>query len=146
MCYSLAFSNPFEDLLGKTKSYLDKNDFYCHPTSCIAQEQNYFDNTVLDDVVEHIEAFFDNNQIVYKIIIHLYHNQKMKDQEINNAFYQSLLEFNKKNSQISYELLKVNDKYGNKMMVVIKDKSLTKKYMLHMKKSFIEALSAYKAK
>ena len=140
------WANPFEDLMGKSKAFLDSRGFYCHSTSCIAQEQNYFDSPLLDETVDYIETFSNHEDKVYKIAIHLFHNKKLKDEEIDKAFYQALVDGNRTHQNIVYAFLTQSDKYGNKKLIVLTDTQLEKQYIDTLKAEFTKALSGYKHK
>ena len=122
------FSGIFEHLLGKDINYLFEHRFQCSHSICVSQEENIFDDNLMNDSIRVVKSFLDHEGKVFKIKLELTLNDEKKD-----AFYEAIVLSSNKPSEIDYSLETINDKYGNHNIVTITDiarKDSYKKYLI----------------
>jgi len=133
------FSGIFEHLLDKDKNYLQENHFTCLYGICQTKEKNIFDNSLIDDSIKIVRTHLDQNDKVFKVEIDLLLKDERKD-----GFYQAIIDSNKKNENISYELETINDKYGNHTKITLTSKKRKNNYIRYFRDKYLDAMKKYK--
>lgn len=138
-CPIFLFSGVFEHLLDKNMNYLFENHFTCLKGICQSKEKNIFDNNMMDDSIQIIKTFLDQDDKVFKIEIELTIRNEQK-----NGFYQALLDTAVVDKNIEYSLVETNDKYGNHTVINIIQKNRQKKYIKYYRDMYLKTIKNYK--
>ncbi len=136
------FAGFLDDLIGKDKAFLEANGFKCTDFSCVTKDQNYFNIKLLDNAVEYVEVYSNDKDEVYKIAIYLYQNDKLKNKELDEAFYKALTKVNEK-SKLAYDLSKISDKFGNEALITITDTKRANAFINVMREAYIENMKQF---
>jgi len=136
------FAGFLDNLIGKDKAYLEANGFKCTDFSCVTKDQNYFNVKLLDNTVEYVEVYSNDKDEVYKIAIYLYQNDKLKNKELDEAFYKALIRMNEK-SKLAYELTKISDKFGNEALITMTDAKRANAFINVMREAYIEDMKQF---
>ncbi|MDD3344180.1 MAG: hypothetical protein PHR87_11480 [Sulfurospirillaceae bacterium] len=136
------FAGFLDNLIGKDNAYLTENGFKCTEFSCITKDQKYFNIKLLDDTIEYVEVYSNDKDEVYKVAFYLYQNDKLKNKELDDAFYKALIKLNEK-SKLTYEITKISDKYGNEALVTMTDTKKATAYINTLKDAYLESMKEY---
>ena len=131
-----------DELIGKDKAFLQSHSFKCTDFSCISKEQKYFNIKLLDDAVDYIEVYSTDKDEVYKVALYLYQNSKLKNKELDEAFYKALIKLNEK-SKLTYEIVKVSDKFGDEALITMVDTKRATAYINAMKDLYADAMKQF---
>ncbi len=131
-----------DELIGKDKAFLQSHGFKCTDFSCISKEQKYFNIKLLDDSVDYIEVYSTDKDEVYKIALYLYQNSKLKNKELDEAFYKALIKINEK-SKLTYEITKVSDKFGDEALITMTDAKRATAYGNTLKDLYAESMKQF---
>ncbi|KFL34847.1 MULTISPECIES: hypothetical protein [unclassified Sulfurospirillum] len=131
-----------DDLIGKEKAFLEANGFKCTEFSCVTKDQNYFNIKLLDNAIEYVEVYSTDKDEVYRVALYLYQNDKLKNKEMDEAFFKALQKINEK-SKLSYDLSKISDKYGNEALVTITDTKRATAYVNTLRDTYMESMKQY---
>lgn len=136
------FAGFLDDLIGKDKTFLEANGFKCTEFSCITKDQNYFNVKLLDNAIEYVEVYSTDKDEVYRVALYLYQNDKLKNKELDEAFFKALTKLNDK-SKLTYDLSKVSDKFGNEALITITDAKRATAYTNTLRDTFFESMKQY---
>ena len=131
-----------DDLMGKDRAFLESNGFKCTAFSCITKDQKYFNVKLLDDTIDYVEVYSSDKDEVYKVAFYLYQNDKLKNKEIDDAFYKALTKLNEK-SKLAYELSKISDKFGNEALITMTDTKKAAAYVNALRDTYFESMKQY---
>lgn len=140
--HSSLFAGFLDNLLGKDKAFLLENGFKCTDFSCITKDQKYFNIKLLDDTIEYVEVYSTDKDEVYKVAFYLYQNDKLKNKEMDEAFYKALTKLNEK-AKLAYEISKVSDKYGEEALITMTDTKRANAYVNTLKETFMENMKQF---
>lgn len=132
------FSGVFEHLMGKDINYLFEHRFQCSHSICLSQQNDIFDNDVMDDSIKVVKAFLDHEEKVFKIELELTLEEEKKD-----AFYNAIVLSKNEYDNAIYSLETINDKYGNHNIVTILDKERTANYKKFLTSEYYNAMKSY---
>ena len=136
------FAGFLDDLIGKDKSFLTANGFKCTEFSCITKDQKYFNIKLLDDTISYIEVYSTNKDEVYKIALYLHQNDKLKNKEMDEAFYKALVKLNEK-SKLTYEMTKISDKFGDEALITMSDTKRANTYSGVLREVYLENMKKF---
>jgi len=136
------FAGFLDDLIGKDKTFLEANGFKCTEFSCVTKDQNYFNVKLLDNAIEYVEVYSTDKDEVYKIALYLHQNDKLKNKEIDDAFYKALIKLNEK-SKLTYEMAKVSDKFGDEALVTMTDTKRANTYSSVLREVYLENMKKF---
>ena len=136
------FAGFLDDLIGKDKAYLEANGFKCTEFSCVTKDQNYFNVKLLDNTVEYVEVYSTDKDEVYKIALYLYQNDKLKNKELDEAFYKALQKINEK-SKLTFEFTKISDKFGNEALITMTDAKRASTFSNTMRDMYADSMKQY---
>lgn len=136
------FAGFLDDLIGKDKTFLEANGFKCTEFSCVTKDQNYFNVKLLDNAIEYVEVYSTDKDEVYRVALYLYQNDKLKNKEMDEAFFKALTKLNEK-SKLTYDLSKVSDKFGNEALITITDAKRATAYTNTLRDTFFETMKQY---
>lgn len=136
------FAGFLDDLIGKDKVYLEANGFKCTEFSCVTKDQNYFNIKFLDNAIEYVEVYSTDKDEVYRVALYLYQNDKLKNKEIDEAFYKALTKLNDK-SKLAYDLSKVSDKFGNEALITLTDTKRASAYVNALRDTYFDSMKQY---
>jgi len=136
------FAGFLDDLMGKDKAYLEASGFKCTDFSCVTKDQHYFNVKLLDNTVEYVEVYSNDKDEVYKIAIYLYQNDKLKNKELDEAFYKALTRMNEK-SKLAYDLTKISDKFGNEALITMTDAKRASAFTNVMRDAYAEDMKQF---
>ena len=136
------FAGFLDDLIGKDKSFLTANGFKCTEFSCITKDQKYFNLKLLDDTVSYVEVYSTDKDEVYKIAFYLHQNDKLKNKEMDEAFYKALVKLNEK-AKLVYEMTKVSDKFGDEALITITDTKRATAYNTTLRDLYTESMKQF---
>lgn len=136
------FAGFLDDLIGKDKAFLTANGFKCTEFSCITKDQKYFNIKLLDDTISYVEVYSTDKDEVYKIALYLHQNDKLKNKEIDDAFYKALIKLNEK-SKLTYEMAKVSDKFGDEALVTMTDTKRANTYSSVLREVYLENMKKF---
>lgn len=136
------FAGFLDDLIGKDKTFLEANGFKCTEFSCVTKDQNYFNVKLLDNAIEYVEVYSTDKDEVYRVALYLYQNDKLKNKELDEAFFKALTKLNEK-SKLTYDLSKVSDKFGNEALITITDTKRATAYTNTLRDTFFETMKQY---
>lgn len=136
------FAGFLDDLIGKDKSFLSSHGFKCTEFSCVTKDQKYFNIKVLDDTIEYVETYSNEKDEVYKVAFYLYQNDKLKNKEIDEAFYKALSKYNDK-SKLAYDISKISDKYGNEALITMSDPKKSAAYINFLKDTYFDSMKKF---
>ncbi|ARU47937.1 hypothetical protein FA592_10885 [Sulfurospirillum diekertiae] len=136
------FAGFLDDLIGKDKTFLEANGFKCTEFSCVTKDQNYFNVKLLDNAIEYVEVYSTDKDEVYRVALYLYQNDKLKNKELDEAFFKALTKLNDK-SKLTYDLSKVSDKFGNEALITITDAKRATAYTNTLRDTFFESMKQY---
>lgn len=142
LVHTSLFAGFLDNLIGKDNTFLTENGFKCTEFSCITKDQKYFNIKLLDDTIEYVEVYSNDKDEVYKVAIYLYQNDKLKNKELDEAFYKALMKLNEK-SKLTYEITKISDKYGNEALITMTDTKKATAYINTMKESYTDSMKEY---
>jgi len=131
-----------DDLIGKDKAFLEANGFKCTEFSCVTKDQNYFNVKLLDNTVEYVEVYSTDKDEVYRVALYLYQNDKLKNKEMDEAFFKAIQKINEK-SKLVYELTKVSDKFGNEALITITDTKKAAAYVNTLRDSYFDSMKQH---
>lgn len=131
-----------DDLIGKDRSFLEANGFKCTEFACITKNQNFFNIKLLDDSIEYVEAYTTDKDEVYRVAIYLIQNNKLKNREIDDAFYKALTKVNEK-SKLAYDISKVSDKFGNETLITMTDSKRATSYLNSLRDAYVESMKQF---
>ena len=131
-----------DDLIGKDKAFLEANGFKCTEFSCVTKDQNYFNVKLLDNTVEYVEVYSTDKDEVYRVALYLYQNDKLKNKEMDEAFFKALQKINEK-SKLVYELTKVSDKFGNEALITITDTKKANAYINVLRDGYYDSMKQH---
>ena len=131
-----------DDLIGKDKAFLEANGFKCTEFSCVTKDQNYFNIKLLDNTVEYVEVYSTDKDEVYRVALYLYQNDKLKNKEMDEAFFKALQKINEK-SKLVYELTKVSDKFGNEALITITDTKRAASFVNVLRDTYLESMKQH---
>jgi hypothetical protein len=136
------FAGFLDNLIGKDKAFLEANGFKCTDFSCVTKDQNYFNIKLLDNAIEYVEVYSSDKDEVYKVAIYLYQNDKLKNKELDEAFYKALTKLNEK-SKLAYELSKISDKFGNEALITMTDTKRANAFLNTMRETYLESMKQF---
>jgi len=136
------FAGFLDDLIGKDKIFLEANGFKCTEFSCVTKDQNYFNVKLLDNTIEYVEVYSTDKDEVYRVALYLYQNDKLKNKEMDEAFYKALTKLNDK-SKFAYDISKVSDKFGNEALITITDAKRAATYTNVLRDTYFDSLKQY---
>ena len=136
------FAGFLDDLIGKDKTFLEANGFKCTEFSCVTKDQNYFNVKLLDNAIEYVEVYSTDKDEVYRVALYLYQNDKLKNKEMDEAFFKALTKLNEK-SKLTYDLSKVSDKFGNEALITITDAKRATAYTNTLRDTFFDTMKQY---
>lgn len=136
------FAGFLDDLIGKDKTFLEANGFKCTEFSCVTKDQNYFNVKLLDNAIEYVEVYSTDKDEVYRVALYLYQNDKLKNKEMDEAFFKALTKLNEK-SKLTYDLSKVSDKFGNEALITITDTKRATAYTNTLRDTFFDTMKQY---
>ena len=136
------FAGFLDDLIGKDKTFLEANGFKCTEFSCVTKDQNYFNVKLLDNTIEYVEVYSTDKDEVYRVALYLYQNDKLKNKEMDEAFYKALTKLNDK-SKFAYDISKVSDKFGNEALITITDTKRAATYTNVLRDTYFDNLKQY---
>lgn len=136
------FAGFMDELIGKDTEYLTANGFKCTEFSCVTKEQKHFNIKLLDDTIEYVEVYSTDKDEVYKIAIYLYQNEKLKNKELDEAFYKALIKLNDK-SKLAYDMQRISDKFGDETLITITDAKRANAYINVLKETYIQNIKAF---
>lgn len=136
------FAGFLDDLIGKDKSFLTANGFKCTEFSCITKDQKYFNLKLLDDTVSYVEVYSTDKDEVYKIAFYLHQNDKLKNKEMDEAFYKALVKLNEK-AKLVYEMTKVSDKFGDEALITMTDAKKASAYVGVLREMYLENMKKF---
>ena len=136
------FAGFLDDLIGKDKAFLEANGFKCTEFSCVTKDQNYFNVKLLDNAIEYVEVYSTDKDEVYRVALYLYQNDKLKNKELDDAFFKALTKLNDK-SKLTYDLSKVSDKFGNEALITITDTKRATAYTNTLRDTFFDTMKQY---
>ncbi len=139
------FAGFLDDLIGKDKAFLEANGFKCTEFSCVTKDQNYFNIKLLDNAVEYVEVYSNEKDEVYKVAFYLYQNDKLKNKELDDAFFKALQKINEK-SKWTYELSKISDKFGNEALITMTDTKRANAFVAAMRDTYMESMKQFSDK
>jgi len=139
------FAGFLDDLIGKDKAFLEANGFKCTEFSCVTKDQNYFNIKLLDNAVEYVEVYSNEKDEVYKVAFYLYQNDKLKNKELDDAFFKALQKINEK-SKWTYELSKISDKFGNEALITMTDTKRANAFIAAMRDTYMESMKQFSDK
>lgn len=139
------FAGFLDDLIGKDKAFLEANGFKCTEFSCVTKDQNYFNVKLLDNAVEYVEVYSNEKDEVYKVAFYLYQNDKLKNKELDDAFFKALQKINEK-SKWTYELSKISDKFGNEALITMTDTKRANAFIAAMRDTYMESMKQFSDK
>jgi hypothetical protein len=139
------FAGFLDDLIGKDKAFLEANGFKCTEFSCVTKDQNYFNVKLLDNAVEYVEVYSNEKDEVYKVALYLYQNDKLKNKELDEAFFKALQKINEK-SKWTYELSKISDKFGNEALITMTDTKRANAFVAAMRDTYMESMKQFSDK
>lgn len=139
------FAGFLDDLIGKDKAFLEANGFKCTEFSCVTKDQNYFNIKLLDNAVEYVEVYSNEKDEVYKVAFYLYQNDKLKNKELDDAFFKALQKINEK-SKWTYELNKISDKFGNEALITMTDTKRANAFVAAMRDTYMESMKQFSDK
>lgn len=139
------FAGFLDDLIGKDKAFLEANGFKCTEFSCVTKDQNYFNIKILDNAVEYVEVYSNEKDEVYKVAFYLYQNDKLKNKELDDAFFKALQKINEK-SKWTYELSKISDKFGNEALITMTDTKRANAFVAAMRDTYMESMKQFSDK
>lgn len=139
------FAGFLDDLIGKDKAFLEANGFKCTEFSCVTKDQNYFNVKLLDNAVEYVEVYSNEKDEVYKVALYLYQNDKLKNKELDEAFFKALQKINEK-SKWTYELSKISDKFGNEALITMTDTKRANAFIAAMRDTYMENMKQFSDK
>lgn len=131
-----------DDLIGKDRAYLESNGFKCTAFSCITKDQKHFNVKILDDTIDYVEVYSNDKDEVYKVAFYLYQNDKLKNKEIDDAFYKALTKLNEK-SKLTYEISKISDKFGDEALITMTDTKRATAYANALKDQYTEGMKYF---
>ena len=131
-----------DDLMGKDRAFLESNGFKCTAFSCITKDQKHFNVKILDDTIDYVEVYSNDKDEVYKVAFYLYQNDKLKNKEIDDAFYKALIKLNEK-SKLTYEISKISDKFGDEALVTMTDTKRATAYSNSLKDQYTEGMKYF---
>lgn len=129
-------------LIGKDRAYLESHGFKCTDFSCVSKEQKYFNNKLLDDSIDYVEVYITDKDEVYKVAFYLYQNFKLKNKEMDDAFYKALMKLNEK-SKLTYEITKISDKFGDEALVTMVDTKKANAYSNVLRDLYTESMKQF---
>jgi len=136
------FAGFLDDLIGKDRAFLESHGFKCTDFSCVTKDQKYFNIKLLDDTVDYVEVYSNDKDEVYRVAFYLYQNDKLKNKEIDEAFYKALIKFNEK-SKLAYEISKISDKFGDEALITMSDAKRATAYLNVMKEQYLESMKQF---
>jgi len=136
------FAGFLDDLIGKDKSFLTANGFKCTEFSCITKDQKYFNIKLLDDTISYVEVYSTDKDEVYKIAIYLHQNDKLKNKEMDEAFYKALVKLNEK-SKLTYEMTKISDKFGDEALITMTDTKKANTFSGALREIYLENMKKF---
>ena len=139
------FADFLANFIGKDKAYLEANGFKCGDFSCVSKDQNFFNVKTLDDAIEYVETYRNDQDEVYKIAIYLLQNDKLKNKELDEAFFKAVTKLNEK-SKLAIEITRINDKFGAESVVTMTDAKKASAYVNAMRDTYIESMKQYNDK
>lgn len=131
-----------DDLIGKDRAFLESNGFKCTAFSCITKDQKYFNVKLLDDTIDYVEVYSSDKDEVYKVAFYLYQNDKLKNKEIDDAFYKALTKLNEK-SKLAYDISKISDKFGDEALVTMTDTKRAAAFINSLRDQYTEGMKQY---
>ena len=131
-----------DELIGKDREFLQTHGFKCTSFSCVTKDQKHFNIKLLDDTINYVEVYSTDKDEVYKIALYLYQNDKLKNKELDDAFYKALVKFNEK-SKLNYELTKISDKFGDEALITITDTKRATAYSNTLKDLYTEGMKQF---
>ncbi|MBP6324662.1 MAG: hypothetical protein KBE79_07195 [Sulfurospirillum sp.] len=131
-----------DDLIGKDRAFLESNGFKCTAFSCITKDQKYFNVKLLDDTIDYVEVYSSDKDEVYKVAFYLYQNDKLKNKEIDDAFYKALTKLNEK-SKLAYDISKISDKFGDEALVTMTDAKRAAAFTNSLRDQYTEGMKQY---
>ena len=131
-----------DDLMGKDRAFLESNGFKCTAFSCITKDQKYFNVKLLDDTIDYVEVYSSDKDEVYKVAFYLYQNDKLKNKEIDDAFYKALTKLNEK-SKLAYDISKISDKFGDEALVTMTDAKRAAAFTNSLRDQYTEGMKQY---
>ncbi len=131
-----------DDLMGKDRAFLESNGFKCTAFSCITKDQKYFNVKLLDDTIDYVEVYSSDKDEVYKVAFYLYQNDKLKNKEIDDAFYKALTKLNEK-SKLAYDISKISDKFGDEALVTMTDTKRAAAFINSLRDQYTEGMKQY---
>lgn len=142
LVHTSLFAGFLDNLIGKDHTFLTENGFKCTEFSCITKDQKFFNIKLLDDTIEYVEVYSTDKDEVYKIAIYLYQNDKLKNKELDEAFYKALMKLNEK-SKLTYEITKISDKYGNEALITMTDAKKAATYINTLKETYADSMKEF---
>lgn len=136
------FAGFLDTLIGKDRIYLEENGFKCTEFSCVTKDQNYFNIKTLDNAVDFIEVYSTDKDEVYKVAIYLYQNDKLKNKELDEAFFKALSKLNEK-TKYANELSKISDKFGDEALITITDTKRATAYINRLRDEYMQDMKQY---
>ena len=131
-----------DDLIGKDRAFLESNGFKCTAFSCITKDQKYFNVKLLDDTIDYVEVYSSDKDEVYKVAFYLYQNDKLKNKELDDAFYKALTKLNEK-SKLAYDISKISDKFGDEALVTMTDAKRAAAFTNSLRDQYTEGMKQY---
>ena len=131
-----------DDLIGKDRAFLESNGFKCTAFSCITKDQKYFNVKLLDDTIDYVEVYSSDKDEVYKVAFYLYQNDKLKNKEIDDAFYKALTKLNEK-SNLAYDISIISDKFGDEALVTMTDAKRAAAFTNSLRDQYTEGMKQY---
>ncbi len=137
--------NIYEGLIGKNESELNQRTFICKNNVCSGSEFRYFNNPLLDEVIEQIETHSNEKKEIYRVILHLSNIDKFNN---NKDIIEGIFQAVKMNISNKYSCYMENksDKYGNRMMIIIEEPRKRHNYVIYIKKQYQNAIKHFKMK
>lgn len=129
-------------LIGKDRAYLESHGFKCGDFSCVSKEQKFFNIKLLDDSIDYVEVYSTDKDEVYKVAFYLYQNNKLKNKEMDEAFYKALMKLNEK-TKLTYEISKISDKFGDEALVTMSDTKKANAYINVFKEQYTESMKQF---
>jgi hypothetical protein len=136
------FAGFLDHLIGKDRVYLEENGFKCTEFSCVTKDHNYFNIKSLDNAIDFVEVYSTDKDEVYKIAIYLYQNDKLKNKEMDEAFFKAVSKLNEK-TKFTHELSKISDKFGDEALITITDSKRAATYINTFKDAYTESIRQY---
>lgn len=131
-----------DDLIGKDRAFLESNGFKCTAFSCITKDQKYFNVKLLDDTIDYVEVYSSDKDEVYKVAFYLYQNDKLKNKEMDDAFYKALTKLNEK-SKLAYDISKISDKFGDEALITMTDAKRAAAFTNVLREQYTESMKHY---